>query len=381
MPDLPIASARTPIRTPLFPKFVVSAFASLAVFNIGIVLVQFLPLGIDFRLSGRIASLLFAGQIPVGILFGLAFSLIWHSRERRNKIDSPRCYAWFQAIVRYWLAFMLSIYGFGKILQTQFAHSFSRNDTPVGHLSGFELTWNYFGYSYTLAVIIASLQIGGSILLLFRRTTLAGVAILLPVMTNIVLINFFYHIDPGAFLNAILFSLALLYLLSIHRAQLIKLFFNPNDHLPRIGTGSLKYIARPLAIGGAFLTLYMAVHRRPASPLEGKWTVDLLVRNHDTVTVNAWLNNSGAWRTLYFERFNQLYLCPNPYIYEKNRSLYATYSYDAAKHRIQLFFAGASYTERDTATEAISGYDGNHMYWDGIMEGDSVKLKLSRAVN
>jgi hypothetical protein len=48
------------------------------------------------------------------------------------------------------------VYGFAKILKTQFAVSYLRNDTPAGQLNGFELTWNYFGHSYWLAVIIAS---------------------------------------------------------------------------------------------------------------------------------------------------------------------------------------------------------------------------------
>jgi hypothetical protein len=373
MPDLPVAPAQTPIRTSWFSKFAESGIAALAVVN---------TIFMGGALSGLNFSILFLAQIAIAPIFGIVFSAFWHSGEKRNTIKNTlRIHAWFQAMIRYWLAFAISIYGFGKILRTQFAPNFSRNDVPVGRLSGFELTWHYFGYSYALAVIIASLQISGSILLLFRRTTLAGVAILLPVMVNIVLINFFYHIDPGAFLNAILFTLALLYLLSRHRAGLVKLFLNPNNPLPPIDAGWLKYAVRLLAIGGAFLILFNAIRKLPSSPLEGKWTVDFLVRNRDTVAANAWLNNSGAWRSLYFERFNQLYLCPNPYIYEQDRSLYATYSYDAARHRIQLFFTGANYTEHDTATETVSGYDGNHMYWNGILGGDSVKLKLSRAQN
>jgi hypothetical protein len=123
-------------------------------------------------------------------------------------------------MLRYWLALEIATYGFAKILKTQFARSYIRENTPVVQLNGFELTWNYFAHSYPLAVIIGLLQIGGAILLLFRRTTLFGVVILLPIMLNIVLINLFYHIAAGAFMNSVLFTLGLLYLLLLRRSAL-----------------------------------------------------------------------------------------------------------------------------------------------------------------
>ena len=50
------------------------------------------------------------------------------------------------------------------------------------------------------------LQLGGCLLLLYRRTRLLGVMILLPVMSNILFINVFYGINPGA-LNTSVFIL------------------------------------------------------------------------------------------------------------------------------------------------------------------------------
>ena len=64
----------------------------------------------------------------------------------------------------------------------------------TGKLAGLELTWTYFGFSHGMSAIIAFAQIGGSVLLLFRKTALLGVCLLLPVLLNIILIDIFYEI-------------------------------------------------------------------------------------------------------------------------------------------------------------------------------------------
>src|ERR1700722_8642543 len=196
-----IALPPPPPRSNWFTKFGECFFTYIAVLNLCFTLSRLLPV----NLQRSIFSWFFVLQIYSSVAVAVVTSIIWQNIEKRRQAGSAGVHAWAIGILRYWLAFMISVYGFAKILKTQFAQLLTRNDTPVGHLSGFQLTWNYFGHSYTFAVIIALLQIGGSILLLFRRTTLLGAVVLLPVMVNIVLINLFYNIDPGAFLNSILF--------------------------------------------------------------------------------------------------------------------------------------------------------------------------------
>jgi hypothetical protein len=58
-------------------------------------------------------------------------------------------------------------------------------ETPIGDLSGFWLTWTYYGFSSTMALILGWTQVAGCVLILFRATRLVGVFILLPVMVNI----------------------------------------------------------------------------------------------------------------------------------------------------------------------------------------------------
>ena len=370
-----IALPPPPPRTNYFTKFGDCFFAFIAICNLSFVFAQLIPRSF----LQHIGSLFFIVQIGLSIPIALGFSLVWHSREKKGRSRTAAIQAWTQGLVRYWLAFMISLYGFAKILKTQFAQQLTRNDTPVGQLSGFQLTWNYFGHSYTFAVILAVFQIGGSILLLFRRTTLLGAVILLPVMVNIVLINLFYQIDPGAFLNSIFFTLALGFILYLRRQDLIAVFLHKDSTLPPVRPGWFKYLLRLLAIGGSFGILYTLVLRISHSPLEGKWNVDSLVRNRDTVKGDAWLTNSGDWRSVYMEERGNLVLCPNPYVYEEARSLNGAYKYDTASRRLQLIFDKTTMGYDDTVSITVTNYDGKHMNWNGIMGKDTLFLALTRA--
>jgi hypothetical protein len=86
------------------------------------------------------------------------------------------------------------MYGFSKIFKGQFQYGIITADTPVGELSSTILTWYYFGQSYVFACIVGSLQIIASVLIYFRRTSLLGLLMMLPLMANITMINFFYDL-------------------------------------------------------------------------------------------------------------------------------------------------------------------------------------------
>lgn len=278
-----------------------------------------------------------------------------------------------RALLRYWLAFSISIYGFAKVFKTQFAPMYTRDDTTVGALNGFQLTWSYFAHSYTLALFIAGLQIGGSALLLWRRTSLLGVVILFPVMINIVLINYFYHIAIGAFFNSVLYSLGLIYLLLLHGKELVALFLPAPVHRPVARSRIPGFFLRFTAIAGPCAILAILVHRTPITPLAGKWRVERLVRNRDTVKGQDWESNGEDWTTVYIEERGAIALCANPYIYDPQRAKLESFKYDSSRHRLQMVDG------QDSLNVTISGYDGSHMRWDGLYGKDTIMLQLSKA--
>jgi hypothetical protein len=276
-----------------------------------------------------------------GFDLSLSFSLIAQSKaplENYGANISGVRHAWFRGILRYWLAFDIATYGFAKVLKTQFGQSFHRDDTLVGSLNGFNLTWNYFAHSYPMVLIIAFCQIAGATLLLFRRTTLLGIVILIPVMANIVLINIFYDIAVGAFLNSVIFTLGLVYLLILRWPDLKTVLFHPASHLPEVGSAWSRYFLKFASMTAAFGFIWYLASMDPKPEIVGKWRITQMIRNKDTVKSDAWMKDSLAWTTVYIESHNFLMLCPNPYYYDKDRSTNVEYKYDKNRQTIKLSF-------------------------------------------
>jgi len=120
-----------------------------------------------------------------------------------------------RVLCRYYIAYQMFSYAFAKIFKTQFdLGPIYLADEPINHYNGFMLTWNYFGYSRTYSLILAGLQILIGLLLLFRKTIRTGVILFLSMITNIVLINYFYEIDGAMSFSILLLALGMFLLFS-----------------------------------------------------------------------------------------------------------------------------------------------------------------------
>ncbi|HVW94960.1 MAG TPA: hypothetical protein VHA56_03245 [Mucilaginibacter sp.] len=282
--------------------------------------------------------------------------------------------------MRYFIAYEVAVYGFAKILKTQFAASYSRSDMPVGSLSGLELTWNYFGHSYTYAVILGVCQIGGAVLLMFRRTTLAGVFVLLPVMVNVVLINMFYHISAGAFTNSIIITVGLIYLLLLRWPDIKKLFFGEARHMQfKIIPVGLKLSVRLIILTLAFYNIYQYVAAAKPSAFTGKWNVESVSNNGRSVALGPWKNDFLVWRTVYMENSGRVGLSFNPYVYDLSNTNWGDYTYDPKKHHLLIIYPGFS-AQSDTCVVTVSHYDGNKMQWNLTHNYDTLEYRLSKVL-
>lgn len=228
-----------------------------------------------------------------------------------------------------------------------------------------------------MAVIIAVIQIAGSALLLFRRTTLPGVILLLPVMVNIVLIDIFYSIPYGALANAILFTLALSYLLML-QWQAVKAFFIQSiPRLPAIRLRGLKNFLRLALAAYAFVFIYYVSTTRAPETFTGKWKVDQLVRNGDTARVNDWLTDSLSWKNIYLEEYGRATFSPNPYLVETKRMMTGTYKYEEPKRTIN-FSLHAPGLETRPFYAIVTMPAPDHMEWKLIGGNDTASLLLTR---
>ncbi|HEY2364516.1 MAG TPA: hypothetical protein VGK36_25600 [Candidatus Angelobacter sp.] len=127
--------------------------------------------------------------------------------------------------LRYLSAFLLLVYASTKLVGRQFHVPAAMALRPAGSLSGYQLAWFYYGYSHTYEVILGMVELAGGALLLFRKTALLGAALMLPVMTNIVMINVFYVIGWGAMCTSTFIFASMLAVLWHHRHALVGVFW------------------------------------------------------------------------------------------------------------------------------------------------------------
>jgi hypothetical protein len=145
--------------------------------------------------------------------------------------------------LRYISAYLILTYGTRKLIGGgQFASAAALGNKPIGSLSGFELTWFYYGYSHAYSTILGLTQILAGVLLLFPKSALLGAAILAPLMANILLINFFFHIALGAELAAIFLFTSMLLLLWQEREALLSLFWRSQQRETQMGSRTQKTV-------------------------------------------------------------------------------------------------------------------------------------------
>ncbi|MGV9003572.1 hypothetical protein [Flavobacterium sp.] len=366
---------KTKQTTNWFLKFALSFLAIVGVINTLLFVIA--PL-----LPTKLAQFILPGGfflLALAVIFTFCFAFYWNNKEKKELVNSEKITSWFITLVRYWIAFLLFDFGFQKLFETNFAYSYHINDSLVKTLSGTELTWNYFAYSYGLSVILALFQIVGSILLLFRRTTLLGVTLLLPVVLNIVLINVFYQIGPITLFTSILITLGLLYLVYQQNVDIIGFFNQYKNTLPSIGNAISRTAARLLCVLiPCLFVLYYNYDVYRSKKYFGKWKVESLSRNGNLISDQAWEKDTLAWKVIYFEQRGKLLYCPNPNLYIDSVSIFMKYEYDENIDALKVISFENNPKSPDTIPVQINKFNGTSMEWNMIFNKDTLQMKLKK---
>jgi hypothetical protein len=127
-------------------------------------------------------------------------------------------------IVSRWYVFVfLNLYGIGKIMGGQF---YRKGKLPeeiasltLEQASGYDIAWTFMGYSYAYILFVGISQIIGAWLLLWNKTKLLGVAILFPIMINIVVFDVIFLDVKDAVVNAVIYLLMLVYILFYNKEK------------------------------------------------------------------------------------------------------------------------------------------------------------------
>jgi hypothetical protein len=164
--------------------------------------------------------------------------------------------------LRYFCAFMLYMYGASKLLHFQFNLQSELAPRPIGSLNGYQLTWYYFGVSRVYAWILGLTQVAGATLLLFRKTTLMGALVMLPVMANILLINMFILVnDYGPYVISMLICISLLTVLWHQRRGLLALLWSTQNSEPERSKRTHWWIRSSIVLIAAAIMMVAILHR------------------------------------------------------------------------------------------------------------------------
>ena len=239
------------------------------------------------------------------------------------------------AISRYFLATVILMYAIAKILGTQFSSAPSIWDKSTGELSGFELTWFFYGYSFWYGIFIASSQIIAAFLLFFKKTTRLGIVLYLSIIINILVLDFAYSID-GAKGMAIVLTLVASYIFLSE----FKVFYDFFITKPPLFENS----DRPNWINklSKFKYLYIVIS------IVGLFTMTYTLKNK-ILTHNEFY---GAWKPTNYEKWNRIYFEPaSTFSIRKGNNFEKVYSgkykIDRDKNKIEFLAFNKDYLQEE----------------------------------
>jgi hypothetical protein len=248
----------------------------------------------------------------ISMVLTVVASIVWTIADRR-RTSYHRMLYWITAMVRYYLAFFLLVYGYSKFSGGQFSTpGLARLIQPYGESSPMGLAWTFLGFSPAFGVFMGVFESLGGVLMLFRRTTLLGACIATTVTTNIVLINFCYDVPVKLFSSHLL--LMCIFVIAVGGKRLLDFFlFNkpvPPEVLSPVFHSRKWKITR--IVVKIFFILFVTVfpivliinenaeygdEAKPA--LYGIYAVQEFIRNNDTIPPLT--TDSTRWDKLLIE--------------------------------------------------------------------------------
>jgi len=128
--------------------------------------------------------------------------------------------------IHIYLFIILNQYGIGKIIGQQFYRKGKLPESVanirLGNVEAFDLAWTFMGYSFYYILFVGLSQIIGSWLLLFNKTKLLGVIVLIPIVLNIVVFDIIFLNAYGALASATLYLSLLIIVLFLNKNRVIK---------------------------------------------------------------------------------------------------------------------------------------------------------------
>ncbi|MEL6536797.1 MAG: hypothetical protein AAFQ98_15365 [Bacteroidota bacterium] len=317
-------------------------------------------------------------------LLALVGSAVWLFVERSTRRTADGwLWPFTRTLLRYHVGFTLIMYGAAKIVPIQFGQlSLSTLETTLGDQSGMQYLWNFMAYSRFYAATSGWIEIIGGVLLLFRRTTLAGAILTTIAMTNVVLLDIAYDVSVKMF--AIHLLLMTLLIIGPHFRMFWQVIFLQKAVAPTQESDAFAHSLRRTywPIKGLLLVAFtittITEHRDILEQISGGGPgypqhIEIALHRVNGDTLNS-ADTIPLWTSITTTPFASR---PN-YLRVKtpdNRSRYFIFSMDTVRGQVEFYPNRGDSTDLYTFNYQV---DGQNVVWEGIHDTDTIYLEGTR---
>jgi hypothetical protein len=233
--------------------------------------------------------------VAVAAIVALVVAVVWAQLDTSSRHDE-RLDAWLRSYLRFALGAVLVGYGGIKVIPSQFpAPGLDALYQPIGDASPMGLFWIVMGASYPYVLFTGLTEIATGVLLMFRRTAIAGAALACLLLTHVLVVNIGYDVPQKLYVAHLLAIAA--YLLAPHVRRLAAVLLAPatggNRLASALGSAFAAYLvvaSLTNAAGNSRATGEAAAR----SPMRGVWLVE-------EFSTDAAVTAGRRWRQLVFD--------------------------------------------------------------------------------
>ncbi len=292
-------------------------------------------------------------------------------------------------VQRYILGMLMIFYGVPKLLGTFFDYQLFALDSKLSNVTEFQLAWFFYGKNKWLELFSGIMEFIPGIFLFIRKRYYLSSLVLLPVTSQVFILNFFFKIGGITFPAASILLACNLYLIYSQKDKIIQFFKSLNfeifDAITQNGKTFfklLKGLGIALVIISTFLRLKSSFGTSTDTinyqKMVGVYSLQTMLKNG--TTYNPTTNDSTIYKTLYFEkqdRWNMLRRFNNKtsaFVMKLNKN----------DNSIKLFIntngAGDEKDILDSTTVIIGSYklDNDKLIIKGLQVKDTIELNYLR---
>jgi hypothetical protein len=305
------------------------------------------------------------------LIASLLYIFIWLSKAMRRQEDTSLITAFWQNALRYILALDMMVFGVCKFFHIQFNTPLALLDNPLNTIPDADLMWAFFGHSRPFTYLIASLEIIGASMLLYRKTRLLAVIFMLPICLNIFALDVFYNgVVTSVYIGIEIAGY--IYLLLIEQKRLYQFFFVEEADSPHFTfkNQALRNVIKLSVV--IFPAMLMVIYHPPQyyPDINGKYEVKTLVID----STSQKLPSTDSILTKVYIDKNDIVLEYNGY----DKRFIGSYKYNEATHELEAWWRYPWKHPENLFAKILPGKDPEKKVLIGHMGKQTLKIDLQR---